>query len=67
MVTGIGFVVTGNNHHIAIYEDKDNKLVQHSLHFGMLWREKKIQYSCCYQKFKDVWSQLLGKELPESF
>lgn len=64
---GIGFVVTGNNHHIAIYEDKDNKLVQHSCTFWHAVERKKYNIPAVIRNSADVWSQLLGKELPESF
>lgn len=63
----IGFVVTGNNHHIAIYEDKDNKLVQHSCTFWHAVERKKYSIPVVIKKSSDVWNQLLDKELPESF
>lgn len=63
----IGFVVTGNNHHTAIYEDKDNKLVQHSCTFWHAVERKKYSIPVVIKKSSDVWNQLLDKELPESF
>ncbi|WP_160137416.1 type II CRISPR RNA-guided endonuclease Cas9 [Chryseobacterium sp. c4a] len=63
----IGFVLTGNNHHIAIYEDKDNKLVQHSCTFWHAVERKKYNISAVIGNSSDVWSQLLDKELPGSF
>lgn len=63
----IGFVVTGNNHHIAIYEDKDHKLVQHSCTFWHAVERKKYNIPAVIRNSSDVWSQLLGKELPGSF
>jgi CRISPR-associated endonuclease Csn1 len=62
----IGFVVTGNNHHIAIYED-NNKLVQHSCTFWHAVERKKYNIPAVIKKSSDVWNQLLDKELPESF
>ncbi|OCK49528.1 type II CRISPR RNA-guided endonuclease Cas9 [Chryseobacterium sp. CBo1] len=63
----IGFVLTGNNHHIAIYEDKDNKLVQHSCTFWHAVERKKNNVPAVIKNSSDVWNQLLDKELPESF
>ncbi|WP_294328133.1 type II CRISPR RNA-guided endonuclease Cas9 [uncultured Chryseobacterium sp.] len=63
----IGFVLTGNNHHIAIYEDKDNKLVQHSCTFWHAVERKKYNIPAVIGNSSDVWSQLLDKELPGSF
>lgn len=63
----IGFVVMGNNHHIAIYEDNDNKLVQHSCTFWHAVERKKHNIPSVIKNSSDVWNQLLDKELPESF
>ncbi|KPH13398.1 type II CRISPR RNA-guided endonuclease Cas9 [Chryseobacterium sp. ERMR1:04] len=62
----IGFVLTGNNHHIAIYEDKDNKLIQHSCTFWHAVERKKYNIPVVIKNSSDVWSQLLDKQLPES-
>ncbi|WP_407498023.1 type II CRISPR RNA-guided endonuclease Cas9 [Elizabethkingia anophelis] len=64
---GIGFVVTGNNHHIAIYEDKDNKPVQHSCTFWHAVERKKYNIPAVIRDSSEVWNDLLRKELPESF
>ncbi|UKB81534.1 type II CRISPR RNA-guided endonuclease Cas9 [Chryseobacterium sp. MEBOG07] len=63
----IGFVLTGNNHHIAIYEDKDNKLVQHSCTFWHAVERKKYNIPAVIGNSSDVWNQLLDKELSGSF
>ncbi len=63
----IGFVVMGNNHHIAIYEDKDQKLIQHSCTFWHAVERKKHKISTVIKNSSDVWNELLNKELPESF
>ena len=63
----IGFVVTGNNHHIAIYEDKDQKLIQHSCTFWHAVERKKNKIPTVINNSSEVWNQLLDKELPESF
>lgn len=63
----IGFVLTGNNHHIAIYEDKDNKLVQHSCTFWHAVERKKYNISTVIKNSSDIWNQLLNKEFPDTF
>ncbi len=63
----IGFVLTGNNHHIAIYEDKDNKLVQHSCTFWHAVERKKYNIPTVIKNSSEVWNQLLHKELPGTF
>lgn len=63
----ITLVKTGNNHHIAIYEDKDGKLVQHSCTFWHAVERKKYEIPSVIKNSSVVWSQLLDKELPESF
>lgn len=63
----IGFVVMGNNHHIAIYEDNNKKLVQHSCTFWHAVERKKNKIQTVITNSSDVWNQLLDKELPESF
>lgn len=63
----IGFVLTGNNHHIAIYEDKDDKLIQHSCTFWHAVERKKCNIPSVIKNSSDVWNQLLDKKLPESF
>lgn len=63
----IGFVVTGNNHHIAIYEDQDNKLVQHSCTFWHAVERKKYKTPIIIKNTSNVWNDILNKELPESF
>jgi len=63
----IGFVVMGNNHHIAIYGDKDQKLVQHSCTFWHAVERKKYKIPTVITNSSDIWNQFLDKELPESF
>lgn len=63
----IGFVITGNNHHIAIYEDRDNQLVQHSCTFWDAVERKKHSIPIVIKNTSDIWNQSLDKEYPESF
>lgn len=63
----IGFVITGNNHHIAIYTDEESKLVQHSCTFWHAVERKKYNIPVLIKNSSDAWNQLLDKEYPESF
>lgn len=63
----IGFIVMGNNHHIAIYEDKDNKLIQHSCTFWHAVERKKYKIPVIIKNSSEIWNELVNKELPESF
>ncbi|MBN7816920.1 type II CRISPR RNA-guided endonuclease Cas9 [Algoriphagus pacificus] len=63
----IGFVVTGNNHHIAIYKDKEGRLIQHSCTFWHAVERKKYLIPPVIKNPSDVWNQLFEKDLSESF
>ncbi len=63
----ITLVKTGNNHHIAIYEDKDGKLVQYSCTFWHAVERKKYNIPTVIKSSLEVWNQILDKKLPESF
>lgn len=63
----IGFVVLGNNHHIAIYKDDDGKQVQHSCTFWNAVERKKYKIPYIVKNTHDLWNSLLGKELQQSF
>lgn len=63
----IGFVLTGNNHHIAIYDDKDNKLIQHSCTFWHAVERKKYNIPPVIKNSSEIWNQLLNKAFPETF
>lgn len=63
----IGFALTGNNHHIAIYEDNDGKLIQHSCTFWHAVERKKYKLPVVIKDSSIVWSELIGKEYPETF
>lgn len=63
----IGFALTGNNHHIAIYKDKEDKLVQHICTFWTAVERKKNGIPTVIKNTSILWSQLMHKDLPESF
>ena len=66
----IGFVKPGNNHHIAIYTDKDGKLEEHVCAFWHAVERKKYGIPVIIQNAAEVWDKIqLQPEntYPESF
>lgn len=63
----IGFVVLGNNHHIAIYRDKQGKLIQHICTFWHAVERKKQKLPVIIEDTQQLWSNILDKDLPQSF
>lgn len=63
----IGFVVLGNNHHIAIYKDADDKLVQHACTFWHAVERKKFKLPVVIQDTNALWTTILDRQLPQSF
>lgn len=63
----IGFVVQGNNHHIAIYRTKENKQVQHSCTFWNAVERKRNNIPVIIKNTKEVWNEIIDKELPQTF
>jgi CRISPR-associated endonuclease Csn1 len=63
----IGFAKTGNNHHIAIYKDNDGKQIQHLCTFWHAVERKKHKVPYIINNTNLLWSELLGKDLPQSF
>ncbi len=63
----IGFVVLGNNHHIALYEDEEGKLVQHSCTFWHAVERKKFKFPVVINDTSVIWSNIIGDELLQSF
>lgn len=65
----IGFVKPGNNHHIAIYVDKNGKKQEYVCTFWHAVERKKYGFPAIIEDPKDVWDTILNskKEYPESF
>lgn len=63
----IGFVKPGNNHHIAIYRDKEGNLKEHAVTFWHAVERKKYGIPVIIENPIDVWDRIIGKQLPESF
>ncbi|SFQ44014.1 CRISPR-associated endonuclease Csn1 [Flavobacterium akiainvivens] len=63
----IGFALTGNNHHIAIYKDNTGKLVQHICTFWSAVERKKFGVPTVVKNTGTLWSELLHKDLPGTF
>lgn len=63
----IGFVKPGNNHHIAIYRDKEGNLKEHTVTFWHAVERKKYGLPVIIDNPSDVWDCIMDKQLPESF
>ena len=63
----IGFVLPGNNHHIAIYEDKGGKLVQHSCTFWHAVDRKKYKLPTIIKDTTSLWNDILRENYSQSF
>lgn len=63
----IGFVVQGNNHHIAIYTDKNGKQVQHSCTFWHAVERKKNSIPVLIKNSSLIWDNLNNENLPQEF
>lgn len=58
----IGFVKPGNNHHIAIYFDKDGKKQEHVVTFGDAVERKKNKLPIVIRKPREVWNKILSEK-----
>ncbi len=63
----IGFVLTGSNHHIAIYEDKKGNMSQYGCTFWHAIERKKYQIPYIFKETSEIWNAILNKDYPESF
>ena len=65
----ISFVKPGNNHHIAIYKDKDGKHQEHIVTFWHAVERKKYGMPVVITNPKEIWDLIIEKslDLPESF
>jgi len=63
----IGFAKTGNNHHIAIYKNADEKLLQHSCTFWHAVERKKYKIPVIINDTSDLWNCILNTELTQEF
>lgn len=63
----ISFVKPGNNHHIAIYRDKDGNLQEHVVTFWTAVERKKYGLPVVIKSPDQAWDSLIDRELPEAF
>jgi CRISPR-associated endonuclease Csn1 len=63
----IGFAKTGNNHHIAIYKDKEGRQTQHLCTFWHAVERRKYKIPYVIKNTNTLWNELLAKKLPQSF
>jgi CRISPR-associated endonuclease Csn1 len=62
----IGFVIPGNNHHIAIYKDEDGKFSQHACTFWHAIERKQNKLPIIINHTEEVWSSILNSNISES-
>lgn len=63
----IGFALTKNNHHIAIYADNNNNYIEHSCTFWQAVERKKYKIPYVIKNTRELWNSVLEKQLPQSF
>jgi CRISPR-associated endonuclease Csn1 len=63
----IGYAKTGNNHHIAIYNDADGIQTQHLCTFWHAVERKKYKIPYIINNANTLWNQLFTQELPQAF
>jgi CRISPR-associated endonuclease Csn1 len=63
----IGFVVQGNNHHIAIYKNNEGGQIQHSCTFWNAVDRKKNKLPVIVKDTTDLWNGISEDNLPQSF
>ena len=63
----IGFVKPGNNHHIALYRDREGNLVEHVVSFWHAVERKKFGLPIIIEDTDALWDTIANLELPEAF
>ena len=64
----VSYVKPGNNHHIAIYKDKNGNLYEHVVSFWQAVERKKNNIPTVIEKPSELWTQLLNRsDLTEEF
>lgn len=63
----IGYAKKGNNHHIAIYQDKDGQYQEMVVSFWDAVERKRYGVSVVITNPHEVWDSLLHKDLPQEF
>ena len=63
----IGYAKKGNNHHIAIYQDKDGQYQEMVVSFWDAVERKRYGVSVVITNPHEVWDSLLNKDLPQDF
>lgn len=61
----IGFAKMGNNHHIAIYQDKDGKYQESVVSFWDAVERKRYGLPVVIEQPAEVWNKVMDMELPE--
>ena len=63
----IGFAKTGNNHHIAIYQDAKGQYQESVVSFWQAVERKRYGLPIVIEDPKAIWDKLLDSDLPQEF
>ncbi len=63
----IGFAKTGNNHHIAIYQDKNGQYQESVVSFWQAVERKRYGIPIVIEDPKAVWDKVMDMDLPQEF
>lgn len=63
----IGFVVPGNNHHIAIYKDQEKKYIQHACTFWHAVNRRLYNLPIIVKDSSVLWGKINLDEYPQDF
>lgn len=63
----ISYVKPGNNHHIAIYQDKDGNLQEHLVSFPTAVERVRYKVPIIIKSPAQVWENIVDKDLPQEF
>ena len=63
----IGFAKTGNNHHIAIYQDANGQYQESVVSFWQAVERKRLGLPIVIEDPKAVWDKVMDMDLPQEF
>ena len=63
----VGFSKTGNNHHIAIYQDKNGQYQESVVSFWQAVERKRYGLPIVIEDPKAVWDKVMDMDLPQEF
>ena len=63
----IGFAKTGNNHHVAIYQDRTGKYQESIVSFWQAVERKRYGLPIIIEDTKAMWDKVMDMDLPQEF